>query len=82
MSKPPNKNAAYIQDVWLREQKRRLHSPADAERNCRRFWKRQASKAGRKADALPQQAHIRTGWWDLFEPVKYSEFDLFDIWEE
>jgi hypothetical protein len=79
--KPVNKNAAYIQDVRLRENKPWYRSPADAERNCRRFWKRQASKMLRK-DVLPQQAHIRTGWYDLFEPVEYSRYELFDIWEE
>jgi hypothetical protein len=43
--KPVSKNAAYICDVRLREYKRWYHSPSDAERNCRRFWKRKASKA-------------------------------------
>ena len=46
--KPPNRQAAYIQFVWLREEKRRLHSPSDRERNMRRFWKRQASKVARR----------------------------------
>ena len=45
--KPVNKNAAYIQDVRLRENKPWYRSPCDGERNTRRFWKRQASKAQR-----------------------------------
>ena len=52
--KPVNKNAAYIQDVKLREQKRWYHSPSDAERNTRRFWKRYASKIARAKIAQEQ----------------------------
>lgn len=46
--KPPNRQAAYIQFAWLREEKRQPHSPSDRERNMRRFWKRQASKVARR----------------------------------
>lgn len=49
--KPLNKQASYIQDVYLREDRRIRHSPSDRERNARRFWKRQASKALRASKA-------------------------------
>lgn len=44
----------------------------------RKLWKRLAHKAERYDTGLPPAALIRTGWYELFEPVEYSRWDLFD----